>query len=150
MASDFYDFGEALANLPAKEADKDDDRVVPYFETWEIDIWARKHGMPEIVFDWKRICDLTIIDEDKDWQKTSQAISWNKAGHKHRRWIVTCPNPNHDLHKTIVLDGVDYKSKGKCQMCITEEIDRIISLRAKRDREYEKQMQQLSDDGRRR
>ena len=150
MPSDFYDFGEALGNLPTKEADKDDGRIVPYFEPWENDIWARKHGMPEIVFDWNRICDLTVEGEDYDWQNTPPARTWTKDGHKHKRMIVTCPNPKHGLHKTIVLLGVEYKSAGKCQMCITEEIDRIISLRAKRDREYEKQMHQMSDEGRRR
>ena len=150
MANDFCDFGEALGNLPTKEADRDDDRIVPYFEPWENDIWARKHGMEEIVFDWSRICDLSIEEEDFKWQDTPLAKAWNKRGMKHRRLVVTCPNPRHGLHKTIILDRVEYKMKGKCQMCVTDEINRIIDLRAKRDREYEKQMQLTADDGRRR
>ena len=146
MASDFYDFGEAMDDF-ASEQTKKEEPDTSYYGPWENDRWARSKGEPPVEFDWSRVCDLTIEDEDTEWQKTPLAKKWNAQGKKHRRWIATCPNPKHGLQKTIVVDAYHYKGKGKCQMCITDEINRIIDLRARRDEEYRRRF--AADMGRR-
>ena len=131
---DFEDFGEKLKDgIPEKADDKD--RIVPYFEPYENDEWGRKHNMEPIEFDWSRVCELDAVEEDKKWYETPFYRDMCKRGFKHQRWLVSCAT--HGYFKQSVMDPPTPKIGFKCQRCITDEIDRIVRLRAKRDREYE-------------
>lgn len=131
---DFEDFGERMqGEIPEKTEDKD--RIVPYYEVYENDEWAEKHNSEPIVFDWSRICELDAIEEDKKWYDTPFYRDMCKKGYKHTRWLVSCPT--HGYFKQIVMDPPTPKLGTKCQKCVTDEINRIIALRAKRDKEYQ-------------
>lgn len=133
--NDFDDFAE---NYKPSE---DKDRIIPYFEPFEIDSVARSQMLPPIEFDWSRICELDAIEEDTEWYKTPFYKHMCDRGLKHKRFLVNCAT--HGYFKQTIMEPPTPKIGYKCQRCITAEIDRIIALRAKRDEELRKQAREV-------
>lgn len=131
---DRNDIDDFAANYKPSE---DNDRVVPYFEPFEVDTLARSRMLTPIEFDWSRICELDPIEEDKEWYDTPFYKHMCAKGLKHRRFLVSCAT--HGYFKQTIMDPPAKKIGYKCQKCITAEIDRIVGLRAKRDEELRKQ-----------
>ena len=134
--SDIYDFMDDFT--PAKEEDKD--RIVPYFEPYEIDKFARDRMLEPIEFDWSRICELDAIEEDREWYKTDFYQMCHAKGLDHKRFLVNCAT--HGYFKQIIMQPPTPKIGYKCQRCITAEIDRIVNLRSLRDAAFLKKQKE--------
>lgn len=138
MLNDFDDL--LVNNIPGKAAEEDKDRTVPYFEPYEIDREARTNGLEPIEFDWSRVCELDAVEEDKKWYETPFYRDMCKRGFKHQRWLVSCAT--HGYFKTSVMDPPTPKIGFKCQRCISDEINRIVGLRAKRTADLRRRMEE--------
>lgn len=110
-----------------------------YLEEYLTDSYADVTGEQPIVFDWSRINELDLIERDEKWDTSPQAKRSLKLGFPVQRVFVRCPNPKHDCFYQVMQDP-DTDRDHKCYHCVTEEIDRIINLRAARDRERMRRM----------
>ena len=115
------------------------DKQYNYLRAYETDVWARNRGTEPIEFDWSRVCTLDCIEMDKDWAKNPVNLDAQKKGIKTVRVVVCCPNPKHGYFKQVMSDPPTEREY-KCSKCVTEEMDRIIDLRAKRERDMKSEV----------
>ncbi len=114
--------------------DEKGEKLYNYLEPYERDRFAESKMLPSIVFDWSRVSDLQTVEIDEQWFGSDLCKSALDRGYRCMRVVVDCPNPRHGRFKQVMSDPPgprDYK----CYHCITEEMNRVLSLRMKRDRE---------------
>ena len=112
-----------------------EDKPYRYLDVYEVDKWARDRDESPIEFDWSRVHNVEGIEPDKDWANNPANIDAAKKGRRYLRFLVFCSNPKHGYFKQVFPDPpTDWSYR--CQKCITDEMDRIIGLRVKRDEEY--------------
>ena len=119
--------------------ERQEDRPYNYLEEYLTDAYAEARLETPIVFDWSRINTLDLIERDEKWDDSQEAKRSLKLGFPVQRVFVRCPNPKHDCFYQVMQDP-DTDRDHKCYHCVTEEIDRIIGLRAARDRERMRRM----------
>lgn len=104
-----------------------------YFYPFEHDHWAESTMNEDkaIVFDWSRIEDVNLEEKDDSWEDHPLNKSWKRQGYVTSKWLVSCQK--HGFFKTVFVEKPENRQLGKCPHCITDEINRIICLRAKRD-----------------
>ena len=85
-----------------------------------------------IVFNWGNVCDVDLIEEDKNILCPSKD-KWIAKGYVFHKWLVDCPVHTERLggyFKVLFFEVPKNKQLGKCPHCITDEIDRVIRERA--------------------
>ena len=122
--ADFTEMPDVEVNLTDKDG---------YFYPFEHDAWAESTMNEDkaITFDWSRIEDVDLVDKDNEWETHPLNRSWSKRGIVTSRWLVSCQK--HGFFKTVFVEKPENRQLGKCPHCITDEINRIIDLRAKRE-----------------
>lgn len=119
------------------EAERRTGKPSNYLEPFETDIWARARMETEITFDWNTVSDVREVEIDARWDKSELAKIARRDGKRHMRVLVECPNPKHGFFYAIMSDP-PLPRDCKCQKCITDEINRVMSARAIRELEYRK------------
>lgn len=108
-----------------------------YLEPFLKDPWATARMETEIIFDWNTVSDVREVEIDEKWDKSELAKIANRDGKRHMRVLVECPNRKHGFFYAIMSDPPT-ANDCKCQKCITDEINRVMSARAIRELEYRK------------
>lgn len=108
-----------------------------YLYEYERDIWAEKRFETEIKFDWSRVSKVREIEIDFKWEESENAKRFEKIGKPRMRVLVECPNPKHGMYHKIMCK-TPLPRDCYCYKCITDEINRIINLRAIRGFEASK------------
>jgi len=109
-----------------------------YLEEYLTDAYAEARLETPIVFDWSNVHKVDPIEE-VPFVHPELAEASRKRGMPVTKALVYCSKPEHGYFHQVMKDppnDMDFW----CSKCITEEIDRIMGLRAKRDRERLKRM----------
>ena len=112
--------------------DEKGEKVYNYLEALETDKWARERMEEPIEFDWNRISTVKRLEIDESWDSSRLALDSLKRKEGYMRVVVQCPNPKHNIFKMVMHENPTEREL-KCPCCITEEMDRILSLRFIRD-----------------
>ena len=133
--SEYKNIGEfQMPNTTAQKLDEKD----AYLYYYEHDVWAEKRMEDEIKFDWNKVCRVRKIEIDEEWDKTPIAQNAKKQGYNYMMVICECPNPKHGIMRHIMrVPPTDFDEH--CPTCISEEMYRVISLRAERDVERKRE-----------
>lgn len=118
--------------------ERQEDRPYNYLEEYLTDAYAEARLETPIVFDWSNVHKVEPIEE-VPFVHPEQAEASRKRGMPVTKALVSCTNPRHGYFHQVMKDpptDMDFW----CYHCITEEIDRIIGLRAARDRERMRRM----------
>lgn len=111
-------------------AKQEEEHLHNYLEDYLTDAFADRHLLTPILFDWDRVCALDPIERDESYDGTDRQAEALRRGLRLQKVLVSCPQ--HGYFKQLMFDPPSGRD-GLCDQCIDEEIDRIISLRAKRD-----------------
>ena len=120
-----------------REAEREE-KPYNYLEEYLTDGYADITGEQPIVFDWSNVCTVEPIEE-VPFVHPEKAEASRKRGMPVLKAHVVCPNPRHGHFNQVMKDPPNDRDF-KCYHCITEEIDRVIGLRAARDRERIRRM----------
>ena len=120
-----------------REAEREE-KPYNYLEEYLTDGYADITGEQPIVFDWSNVHKVEPIEE-VSFVHPEKAEASRKRGMPVMKALVSCTNPKHGYFHQVMKDpptDMDFW----CYHCITEEIDRVIGLRAARDRERMRRM----------
>lgn len=130
---DFRDFSTEVEDfVDTAQTSNREEKPSNYLEPYLVDSWARSRGKEPIEFDWGNVCDVTAVELDKAWATNPLKLAAEKRGKKYNRALVFCPNPRHGYFKQVFPDP-PLEHSYKCNECITDEMNRIFSLRVRRD-----------------
>lgn len=104
------------------------EKLYNYLEAYEND----RHPLEPIVFDWSRVSDVETVEIKEQWFESDLCKEAARRGHRCMRVLVSCPN--HGYFKQVMSEPPGERDY-KCYHCITEEMNRVLSLRIKRDRD---------------
>ena len=113
----------------------ENERPYSYLDEFMTDAYADATGEAPVVFDRSRIRELEIIREVTEWRSTERARLSADRGFPVRKYFVRCPKHR---EYDIILPEPMTENSWMCHHCVTEEIDRIIALRARRDRDRQR------------
>ena len=108
-----------------------EERLHNYLEEYLTDSYAEVTGETPIVFDWGNVRKVEPFEEVL-WVNPAMAEESRKRGMPVIKVHVCCIEHG---HFNQVMQDPPMGNDGYCQHCITREIDRVISLRSRRDRE---------------
>lgn len=101
-------------------------------------------GLEPIVFNWGNVCDVDLIEEDKNILCPSKD-RWKEMGYVFSKWLVHCPVHSEQMgnFKVLFFEVPKNQQLGKCPHCITDEINRVIRERTIRDEKLRKERREL-------
>ena len=108
-----------------------EERLYNYLEEYLTDSYAEVTGEAPIVFDWSNVRKVEPYEE-VPWVNPAMAEASERRGMPVIKVHVCCIEHG---HFNQVMQNPPMEKDGYCQHCITREIDRVISLRSRRDRE---------------
>lgn len=119
-----------------RQEKKADEKLENYLDAFNVDLWARQHMDEEIVMDWNNVSKVREVEVVEKWDKSELAQIARKTGKRFMKVLVECPT--HGYYNKIMCDP-PIPSDCRCDKCITDEINKVISARTIRDAEYRKQ-----------
>lgn len=132
-----------------KETEEEDHFFAPYMR----DVVAENpfENIEPIVLNWGNVCDVDLIEEDKNILCPSKD-KWIAKGYVFHKWLVDCPVHTEKLgghFKVLFFEVPKNKQLGKCPYCITDEINRVIRERTIRDEKIRKEKREEEKNRRR-
>lgn len=112
-------------------ARQEEEHLHNYLEDYLTDAFADRHLLTPILFDWSNVHKVEPYEE-VPWVNPAMAEASRKRGMPVIKVHVCCIEHG---HFNQVMQDPPMGNDGYCQHCITREIDRVISLRSRRDRE---------------
>lgn len=133
----FEDYDITGYELP-KQSEKKEEKLYNYLDALLHDTWAENTLNEDmaVVFNYDNICEVETISQIPEWDNSPLAVKARKDGRIYHRELVRCPK-HHEFY--LVVSSPKTPHSYDCPHCITDEINRVISLRVKRDKEYKSQ-----------
>ena len=115
-------------------ANENGEKRYNYLDAFRTDPYAERRGLTPIVFDWNRVSEVSILREIEGWENSPMGLKSKSLGLRVHKYEVQCPNPDHDVFRMLLPDEPKPWSY-KCYHCITDEMNRVMNERFRRDEE---------------